>query len=113
VFRTVTLCIRHSLPSLGPPTFIDVPDNTSASQGNNITLRCSAFGIPEPLITWLHISNSGLERNPSRRDNVYAVRNLLSLTNIDYFQDGGQYICIASNIHGTVNASAYLTLDCK
>ena len=90
-----------------------MPDNTSASQGNNITLRCSAFGIPEPLITWSHISNSGVERNPISRDNVYAVEDLLSITNIDYFQDGGQYICTASNIHGIVNATAYLTLDCK
>jgi len=76
-------------------------------------MRCSAFGIPEPSISWSHISTSGVERNPETRDNVFVTGRLLNLINIDYFQDGGQYICTATNIHGSVNTTAYLNLDCK
>ena len=37
----------------------------------------------------------------------------LMIFHVDFFRDGGRYICTASNIHGSSSVNAHLNLDCK
>lgn len=39
---------------IAPPTFVDVPPQyVEAREGGSITLSCTAFGNPKPVVTWL------------------------------------------------------------
>lgn len=99
--------------SLGRPRFINIPTNISASAGNNVTFACTAFAVPEAVITWSHTSLSGVERSLNTRTNVQIVGSTITVSNVEYFQDGGKYTCTASNNHGSIKTDAHLNLDCE
>jgi len=87
--------------------------NTSASAGSNITFTCSAFAVPEAMISWSHTSLSGVERNLTARTNVQITGNTIKIFNVEYFRDGGKYTCTAINRHGSIKTDAHLNLDCE
>ena len=90
-----------------------MPTNISASAGDNVTFTCSAFAVPEAEITWTHTSVSGVERSLAARNNVQISGNIITIFNVEYFQDGGKYTCTASNSHGSIKTDAHLNLDCE
>lgn len=98
---------------IGSPRFTDVPTNISASAGNNVTFTCSAFAVPDPMITWSHTSLGGVERNLTARTNVQISGNVIKIFSVEYFRDGGKYTCTANNTHGVAAVNAFLNLDCK
>ncbi|XP_037927563.1 neurotrimin [Teleopsis dalmanni] len=80
-----------------PPDILDYPTSTdiTATEGNNVTLKCAATGSPEPTITW-------------RRENGVLIElangtEVLSVEGVDLMlpsvkrQHMGAYLCIASN----------------
>ena len=98
---------------VGRPRFTDIPTNISASAGNNVTLICAAFAVPEAIIMWSHTSLSGVERDLNDRTNVQINGNAITISNVEYFQDGGKYTCTASNNHGSIKTDAHINLDCE
>ena len=92
--------------------------NYTVDEGNFITFKCIATGIPAPEITWLRDGvelnstsnpriNIGNARDPiaiSRDDNetVLEVTRNLNLTNI-VDENSGSYVCVATNIAGNGN----------
>ena len=112
----ITLALLNDLfcySILGPPRFVTVPTNTSASAGHNVTFTCTAFAVPQPMITWSHTSLGGIMRNLTARTNVLINGNTIQIFDVEYFQDGGEYTCTANNSHGVTETSAFLNLDCK
>ena len=105
--------LHHNYTQLGHPRFVGIPTNISASAGDNVTVTCSAFAVPEAEITWTHTSVSGVERSLAARTNVQISGNTITIFNVEYFQDGGKYTCTASNIHGSITTDAHLNLDCE
>ncbi|XP_068685571.1 fibroblast growth factor receptor 1-like isoform X2 [Montipora foliosa] len=100
MFRTVdrndsndyTLIVLTSGPSIGaanvkiivqdPPSNIATSSSQTVSLSDELTLNCSADGIPKPTITWTRLSDNTVVKMP---------------LNISSKQDGGYYRCIADN----------------
>ena len=112
LFAVKALCI-FICNCIGRPRFTDIPTNISASAGNNVTLICTAFAVPEAIIVWSHTSLSGVERDLNDRTNVQINGNTITISNVDYFRDGGKYTCTASNNHGSIKTDAHINLDCE
>ncbi|PFX26969.1 basement membrane-specific heparan sulfate proteoglycan core protein-like isoform X2 [Stylophora pistillata] len=74
-----------------------------ASPFSNVTFRCNATGIPEPVITW---TKEGV-RLPTKHS---LLRNELTLTRI-VSSDEGRYICTATNAAGTSQRAVSLTVE--
>ena len=83
------------------PASIQPVQNRTITKGNNITLPCTATGIPPPMVSWVKVSSG---------QRVYS--NLLVVTNASR-NEAGEYRCEVSNECG--NASETITIDvqCK
>ncbi|XP_042230764.1 Down syndrome cell adhesion molecule-like protein Dscam2 isoform X2 [Homarus americanus] len=89
------------------------PIEQTVSPGSPVSLKCSAMGAPEPVITWTRDHQPLL---PSHRTSVGSFRtalgevvsqvNLSSVTG----REGGLYTCTASNTHGSLAHSARLNV---
>ena len=84
------------------PFFINVLSNeTFGILGGNISINCTAYGVPRPTVTWRknnkHISSSSLGITIIN-DNVtvYQITSYLMLSHISH-NDSGIYQCNASN----------------
>ena len=94
---------------LGEPKFTDVPVNLTVDAGNSATFTCITFAIPTPVITWHRATNAGnSEEVPGSHDNIHIDGNTLVIENVEYYQDGGTYICNATNYVGSIEASSFL-----
>ena len=85
-----------------PPSFIDVLlSKTFGILGGNVSINCTAYGVPRPTVTWRknneHISSSypGIT---IINDNVtvHQVTSYLILSHISH-NDSGIYQCNATN----------------
>jgi len=84
------------------------PRNVSAiTSGDSVILFCSAFAIPEPVITWSRSTYYGTEAIVNS-SNVLIQNNgnILLISNMQYYEDDGSYSCIATNNRRTSYASA-------
>ncbi|CAM1296228.1 FGFR4 (predicted) [Pycnogonum litorale] len=69
--------------------------------GKSVSIRCPAEGNPTPTITWLKDGQP-----PKRRLSQRVVMKKWSLFMEDLtVTDKGNYMCIISNIHGSINAT--------
>ncbi|XP_067115192.1 basement membrane-specific heparan sulfate proteoglycan core protein-like isoform X1 [Osmerus mordax] len=75
----------------------------TAVEGRTITMECRARGSPPPVITW-----SKLRAPLPWRHRVEG--GVLTLTSVGR-QDSGQYICNATNTHGTSQAYTQMEVD--
>ena len=69
--------------------------------GGSITLPCSATAVPEPVITWSRTTYYGVEEILQSSGNLAIDGNNLTVSNVQYFEDDGNYSCIATNSRGT------------
>ena len=69
--------------------------------GGSITLRCSASAVPQPAITWSRTTYYGTEDILESSGNLNIDGNDLTMSSVQYFEDDGNYSCIATNSRGT------------
>jgi pectin methylesterase-like acyl-CoA thioesterase len=77
------------------------PTNITVIQGNNGTFNASATGVPVPTLQWLDQTQTPI---------LGATNNTLTLTDVQYSQNGYSYFFVASNAAGTATNSATLTV---
>lgn len=90
------------------------------NEGDNITLLCTARGVPEPFITWDNPDGDGTIISPSiesyYKDGFNYTTSTLNISTLER-QYSGRYICIASNtvLHKNVVMSRtyFLKVNCK
>ena len=91
----LTVAAGNLLPQITGPT------NITVIQGNNGTFSASAIGVPVPVYQWLDETQTPIP------DQTNAT---LTLTDVQYSQNGFAYYFVASNVAGSVTNSAQLTV---
>ena len=90
-------------------------------EGDNITITCTATGVPVPSVTWSRVDGSSL--TDSRYvisdisssmvvNDVYQVTRNLTIMNV-IREDAGMYGCIVTNVVNTVQSNVTITVLCK
>ena len=103
-----TRYILCPLNSTVPPSIIEASKNIHTSAGQKVQIRCSAYGAPRPIITWIknnvHITQA----------NRYSVSSSGTLTIQDVGKaDEGRYECVARNSIGAASAQMTLSVQSK
>lgn len=84
------------------------PRDQTVHEGESAVFACRLNGYPEPMLTWLHDGEP--IKNPNcviNRDN--AGRCMLLVQRVTS-RDVGMYTVRAINVHGMIQASAYLNM---
>lgn len=90
----INLDVKH------PPAITLQPLSQEVTEGNGISLLCSASGNPQPKITWNKLGSSA----------VLSSSNTLTLTNLRSEDDGAVYTCTVENYLGSTQASTTITM---
>ena len=110
------------LSNVAPTIITSPPSNVSALVGQNITLSCTAHGLPKPLVTWhKQCSESNLtsiealhETYDSFASGVYEVVSIIGLIDVDH-KDGCYYYCHVTNnatiVKNSDTARAFVTIQ--
>ncbi|KAJ7320222.1 hypothetical protein JRQ81_019733 [Phrynocephalus forsythii] len=77
--------------------------NTSHS----VSLECLVYGVPKPQISW-YKNNKQIQQNPGIILGPGSQSLLIERVQED---DAGHYQCVASNLKGTVESSAFVTIQ--
>ena len=88
------------LTVLSAPAITTLPSDTSVGVGQDATFRCIVAGTPTPTITWTFNTHTVLSA---------PIPSTLIVPNV-HSSDLGVYTCMASNVYGSINASAVLSL---
>lgn len=98
-----------------PPDIIDYQTSHDmiVQEGQNVTLICTATGLPTPTVTWRRERDVPLLQNADGTD-IYSIEG----ANVTLWQvtreSMGAYMCIASNgIPPTVSKRVLITVSCK
>uniref|UniRef100_A0A1I8F0W4 Ig-like domain-containing protein n=2 Tax=Wuchereria bancrofti TaxID=6293 RepID=A0A1I8F0W4_WUCBA len=98
-----TIVIVHEPPIISPNTLSDY----TTVEGDHIELRCYANGNPTPIITWtqkgIQISDDDISHMHITNDGTLIIDNVKN-------DDGGHYICKASNAAGVAEKLIRLTV---
>ncbi|KAM4885460.1 contactin-2 [Sylvia borin] len=87
------------------PDWLDVISDTEADIGSDLRWSCVASGKPRPTVRWLR------DGQPLTSQNRIEVRGGELRFSKLVQEDSGMYQCVAENKHGTVYASAELTVQ--
>ena len=90
-------------------------------EGDNLTITCTATGVPVPSVTWSRVDGSSL--TDSRYvisdisssmvvNDVYQVTRNLTIMNV-IREDAGMYGCTVTNVVNTVQSNVTITVLCK
>lgn len=83
------------------PPVITGPTNTTVIQGSSVTFAASVTGVPVPTLQWLDQTQTPIPG---------ATNATLTLTDVQYSQNGYSYYIVASNSAGGATNSAVLTV---
>ena len=87
--------------------FTNVSSDATLLEGQDLQLFCIASGRPDPNITWVRISPSGIVSDVSHR------RTTLDFKNINWTETG-TYRCIANNgVEDPVSHTINVTVLCE
>ena len=99
------------------PTIYQEPQNQVTVQQSMATFTCSASGLPRPMMTWLRVVNGqtltitqsqySIVTTPVGTQNQTSTLVVSNTTT----NDTTTYICNATNVAGTSNTSATLTVQ--
>ena len=102
--------------SSAPPSILLISAKNSTFEGENITLRCEAIGLPLPSITWVTDSQAGLSTEYLNHFTVVyqETQNCLGVSEL-IIQNAtlpwrGNYICLANNTLGVVEDQIAVTI---
>ncbi|XP_015767382.1 PREDICTED: peroxidasin homolog [Acropora digitifera] len=89
-----------------PPSIVESPTDILVAAGQTVEIRCSAYGAPKPIVTWIknnvHITQG----------NRYTVSSSGTLSIQDVGKaDEGRYECAARNSIGAASAQMTLTVQ--
>lgn len=73
-----------------------------------MAFTCTAIGVPAPVMTWSSETNDTINATDVTIDDT-STTSTLTLTNLMSFYFNQSYTCTASNDHGMINSSAFLT----
>ena len=94
----------------------------SVSEGESITITCTATGVPVPSVNWSRADDSSLtdsryvisDTSSSMVVNdVYQVTRDLTIMNITRGDIGVEYGCTVTNVVDTVQSNVSITVLCK
>jgi len=92
------------------PEIIVYPEAQTKTEGENVSLSCSATGNPVPTISW---TRAGSPVNPSGRISFSDDKKQLTITNVNR-TDSVEYQCVASNSLGNDTSNVVtLNVQCK
>ncbi|XP_071942323.1 protogenin-like [Antedon mediterranea] len=77
------------LTVLVPPTFIEKPEDIETTEGNDVTLRCRADGVPKPEIKWKKLKYDIV---PNDKYLLSEGGEILTINNVNK-DDSSTYIC--------------------
>ena len=83
-----------------PSSILLIQDKT-ITEGDDVTLSCSASGTPPPMVSWIKVDS-----------HVRFNRSDLVLTNINR-SEAGVYRCEANNKCGNASETARIFVQCK
>ena len=98
---------------------VTVPAMVSVRKGENVTITCTATGVPEPLIDWSRADGSDLidsryvigdTNSPMIVNDVYQVTRNLTIMNIVRADIGVEFGCRVTNIVDTVQSNISITV---
>ena len=100
-----------------PPTFYNTLADKAVVIGKSIILKCSVFGVPRPVVTWLKEGANVID-SQYITNTVISDHRVLSVLTIDNSErtSEGNYMCQASNdlvLKKSINATGYITIYCK
>uniref|UniRef100_A0A915BFW7 Ig-like domain-containing protein n=1 Tax=Parascaris univalens TaxID=6257 RepID=A0A915BFW7_PARUN len=99
--------LRAKIIVLQKPQIVYSPSNVSILRGGNAKLRCSARGVPPPVVKWQKDGGDSFPAAVERRLHVKANDDNLYVVNVS-MADAGVYTCHVSNEAGRAESSAYL-----
>ena len=82
------------------PSNIEAIQGQNVTEGNNLTLTCTANGMPQPNVYW---TKPGGQR---------VAKRVLEFVNINR-NEAGEYKCEASNECGNATEMATINVQCK
>ena len=88
------------------PVFTVVPNIGFVLEGSNVTLHCSAEGVPKPDISW-SFSGAQMPRHKQEGGNL----KLMDVKNNAAYE--GNYTCVGSSRAGSSSKSVKLVVDGK
>ena len=100
-----------------PASFQSELDHKVVNTGKEAILQCNPEGNPKPGVTWLYKKNkvawcSGGQYDQCHVDNSFTSRHSvastkLTIKNVSYVSDHGNYTCVAENMFGRGNIFAW------
>ena len=89
----------------------------SVSEGESITITCTATGVPVPSVNWSRITDSRYIISDTSSsmivNSVYQVTRNLIIMNIVREDIGVEYGCTVTNVVDTVQSNVSITVLCK
>ena len=82
------------------PSEIEAMQDQNVTEDDNLTLTCTASGIPQPKVSWI------------RPNGQSVAGHVLQFVNINRSEDG-EYKCEASNECGSATEIATIDVQCK
>ena len=115
LFYVICFFNNTAQPTVTTPTIV------YTSEGNNITIVCTATGVPVPSITWTRADGSSLNDSRIISDanstmvvnGVWQVTRNLTITSIGRADSGVIYVCRVTNVVNTVQSNVTISVLCK
>ncbi|XP_075997538.1 neural cell adhesion molecule L1-like protein [Genypterus blacodes] len=89
-----------------PPEWVFEPESQIHMIGSEVVIKCSATGIPQPIVTW-RVNGVALEQVPAA--NRKQTDDTIILHNAQP-SDSAVYQCEANNTHGTLLSNANIMI---
>lgn len=105
----MSTCISNFSLSLllAIPIIIDGPNDIAVVEGNNATFTCEVLSEPFHTLEWMF---EGVTLENTSRYLISPIDQTLVIINTS-LSIAGNYICMASNIHGASNSTGILEVQ--
>ena len=82
------------------PSNIKAIQDQNVTEGDNLTLTCTTYGMPQPKVSWIKPNGQSV------------AGKVLEIVNFNR-SEGGKYKCEASNECGNATEMATIDVQCK